>query len=151
MSERSENVMLEAVIFGHKSFEPILRMIESLKKKAGKAEWHVAGQHELHQAMKKRVAEVAEADLKKAYEITIKQKRYAALDAAKSKAKEVLLLEFPSEMTIDSLLEGLQSDILRGNVINHSKRVDGRGLKDIRPIVCETGFLPRTHGSVLLS
>lgn len=149
--ELPENVMLEAVIFGHKSFEPILRMIESLKKKAGKAEWHVAGQHELHQAMKKRVAEVAEADLKKAYEITIKQERYAALDAAKSKAKEVLLLEFPSEMTIDSLLEGLQSDILRGNVINHSKRVDGRGLKDIRPIVCETGFLPRTHGSALFT
>lgn len=149
--ELSEDIMLEAVVFGHKSFEPVLKMIESLKKKAGKTEWHVAGQHELHQAMKKRVAEVAEADLRKAYEITVKQDRYAALDVAKSKAKEILLLEFPAEMTIDSLLEALQSDILRGNVINHTKRVDGRGLTDIRPIVCETGFLPRTHGSALFT
>ncbi|MBY0280603.1 MAG: polyribonucleotide nucleotidyltransferase [Alphaproteobacteria bacterium] len=148
--ELSEDLMLEAVVFGHKGFEPVLKMIESLKKKAGKAEWVVAGLHDLHQAMKKRVAEVAGADIKKAYEITVKQDRYAALDSAKSKAKEILEAEFPG-MNPDSLLEGLQSEILRGNVIDHEKRVDGRGLTDIRPIVCEAGFLPRTHGSALFT
>lgn len=148
--ELSEDIMLEAVVFGHKGFEPVLKMIESLKKKAGKTEWVVAGLHDLHQAMKKRVAEIAEADLKKAYEITVKQDRYAAIDAAKSKAKETLATEFPG-MNPDSLLEGLQSEILRGNIIEHEKRVDGRGLTDIRPIVCETGFLPRTHGSALFT
>jgi polyribonucleotide nucleotidyltransferase len=149
--ELSEDIMLEAVVFGHKGFEPVLEMIESLKKKAGKADWAVAGQHELHQAMKNRVAEVAEADLRKAYELTVKQDRYAALDAAKSKAKEILASEFPTGMIIDSLLEALQSEILRGNVLDHEKRVDGRGLTDIRPIVCEAGFLPRTHGSALFT
>eukprot|EP01037_Dinobryon_pediforme_P014724 gene14724-14849_t len=103
--ELSEDIMLEAVVFGHKGFEPVLKMIESLKKKAGKTEWVVAGLHDLHQAMKKRVAEIAEADLKKAYEITVKQDRYAAIDAAKSKAKETLATEFPG-MNPDSLLEG---------------------------------------------
>lgn len=149
--ELSEDIMLEAVVFGHKGFEPVLKMIESLKKKAGKADWAVAGQHELHQAMKNRVAEVAEADLRKAYELTVKQDRYAALDAAKSKAKEILASEFPTGTIIDSLLEALQSEILRGNVLDHEKRVDGRGLTDIRPIVCEAGFLPRTHGSALFT
>jgi len=149
--ELPEDVMLGAVVFGHESFAPILKMIESLKKKAGKADWVIPTEHESHKAIKKRVAEVAESDLKKAYENTIKQDRYAALDEAKRKAKETLADEIPAEVSIDSFLESLQSEILRGNVLNHGKRVDGRGLTDIRPIECEVGLLPRTHGSALFT
>jgi len=149
--ELSEDIMLKAVVFGHDAFQPVLKMINALKKEAGKTEWVVAGAHELHASMKKRVFEVAENDLRKAYEHTSKQQRYEAIDNTKARAKEELLPEIPSEGMLDGLLEELQSEILRGNILNNAKRVDGRGLTDIRPIVCEVGILPRTHGSALFT
>ncbi len=149
--ELSEDVMLKAVVFGHEGFQPVLKMIETLKEKAGKTEWVIAGVHELHAAMKKRVFEVAEKELRDAYKLTVKQQRYEAIDSAKAKAKEHLVSESSSAKMIEGLLEEVQSEILRGNVLKHAKRIDGRGLTDIRPIVCEVGVLPRTHGSALFT
>ncbi len=149
--ELSEEVMLEAVVFGHKAFQPVIKMIEALKKKVDKEEWPIAGAHELHEAMKKRVCEIAEKELRKAYKLTIKQERYAAIDKVKAQTKEVFASEISSESMLDKLFEELKSDILRGNVIKEAKRIDGRNLTEIRPIVCEVGILPRAHGSALFT
>ncbi len=149
--ELSEDTMLKAVVFGHDAFQPVLNMIEALKKKAGKPEWKIADPHELYVATKKRVLDVAEKELHKAYEITVKQQRYEAIDSVKTKAKEKLVSDVVNEEMLDKLLEELQSEILRGNVLNHAKRIDGRALTEIRPIVCEVGILPRAHGSALFT
>ncbi|MCX7338497.1 MAG: polyribonucleotide nucleotidyltransferase [Alphaproteobacteria bacterium] len=149
--ELSEAAMLEAVVFGHQSFQPVIAMIQDFKKKAGKAEWHVAEVQGLHDAMKKRVSEIAEADLRDAYAMSSKQQRNAGIDAAKARAKEALVAEIPSEKILEGLLEDLQSDILRNNILEKSQRIDGRALDQIRPIVCEVGILPRAHGSALFT
>ncbi|MDP4724817.1 MAG: polyribonucleotide nucleotidyltransferase, partial [Alphaproteobacteria bacterium] len=150
--ELSEQTMLDGVVFAHEAFQPIIKMIESLKVKASKDAWLTAAEHPLIKIVKERTKDVIEADLVKAYSHKSKQDRYAAIDAARLKLIDALSSEFGEhEGLIEIAFEELQSSILRGNILNKSERVDGRSLADIRPIVCEIGILPRTHGSALFT
>jgi polyribonucleotide nucleotidyltransferase len=149
--ELSENVMLDAVVFGHKGFQPVLAAIEALKKDVNTPSWTMSDSPLNNAELKKRVASVCEADMRAAYALKVKQDRYAAIDVAKAKAKQILLTDISDENLLDSLLESVQSAILRGDILTKKTRIDGRGLEDIRPIVCEVGLLPRTHGSALFT
>jgi polyribonucleotide nucleotidyltransferase len=149
--ELSEEVMLGAVEFGHKSFQPVIDAIIKLKNDAGKQEWALPVLPYDADAVYAKVKEAAEKDLRKAYSITTKQDRYTAIGASKAAAKEKLLPEIENEMALSHALKALESDILRTMILESSKRVDGRDLTTIRPIVCETGLLPRTHGSALFT
>jgi polyribonucleotide nucleotidyltransferase len=149
--ELSEDIMLNAVVFGHKGFQPVLQAIEALKKDVNQNPWLVTESALNNESLKQRVASVCEADLRAAYSLKVKQERYAAIDAAKAKAKEILLPELTDEKLVDALLESVQSNILRGDILTNKTRIDGRGLEDIRPIVCEVGILPRAHGSALFT
>ena len=149
--ELSEDIMLGAVEFGHKSFQPIIDAIAKLKKEAGKDDWALAAPDFDAKDVYAKVKKAAEKDLRKAYGILTKQDRYAAISESKTAAKEKLLPEIENEKALDSSLKALEADILRNMILDDSKRVDGRDLSTIRPIVCDTGMLPRTHGSALFT
>ena len=98
---------------------------------------------------------IAEADLRAAYKITVKQERYAAVDAVKAKVMAAL---FPADAEprfdkekVASVFKELQAKIVRWNILDTGSRIDGRDLKTVRPIVSEVGVLPRTHGSALFT
>jgi polyribonucleotide nucleotidyltransferase len=149
--ELSEEIMLGAVEFGHKAFQPIIDAIAKLKLAAGKADWEVAAPAYDATTIYNKVKKVAEKDLRAAYSITAKQDRYAAIAEAKTAAKEKLSAEIEQETALSNALKALEADILRNMILEDGKRVDGRDLTTIRPIVCETGILPRTHGSALFT
>lgn len=150
--ELPEDIMLSAVEFGHESFQPVLKLIEKLVKKAGKPQWALPKAASEVTEISKKVAKIAEKDLRKAYNIKIKQDRYAAIDAAKQKvAQELAEYMEISPKLVNSAFTNLQSEILRGDILDSQKRLDGRKLDEIRPIVAEVGVLPRAHGSALFT
>ena len=153
--ELSEDVMLGAVNFGHEQQQQVIDAIIELAEQAAKDPWELAEAKDLS-AVKAKIADLAEADLRAAYEITVKQERSGAIADAKAKVMEALAsdLEEDEELTttmIGDLLKGLESDIVRGSILETKTRIDGRGLADVRAISSEVGMLPRTHGSALFT
>jgi len=152
--ELPEDVMLGAVMFGHKGFQPVLDAIIRLAEVAAKdpRDHVVKNLSELEKAM----LELVEQELRAAYKITDKQARYAAVDAAKAKVKDALVPEGVEETTwtkdeVATVFKELQAKIVRWNILDTGNRIDGRDLKTVRPIVAEVGVLPRTHGSALFT
>ena len=150
--ELPEDIMLSAVEFGHESFQPILKLIEKLAKKAGKTTWELPKAAPEVADIAKKVAKIAEKDLRKAYTTKAKQDRYAAIDAAKQKVTAELTdyMETHPKL-VASAFKDLQSIVLRGDILDSGKRLDGRALDEIRSIVAEVGILPRAHGSALFT
>ncbi len=152
--ELAEDVMLGAVMFGHKGFQPVLDAIIKLAEVAAKEPRDFVTDD--LSAVEAAVLKVAEADLRDAYKITDKQQRYAAVDAAKAKVKAhffpegVEEPEFSAE-EIATVFKSVQAKIVRWNILDTGSRIDGRDLKTVRPIVSEVGLLPRTHGSALFT
>ena len=146
----TEKVMLDAVKFGHESFIPIIEAIENLAKKAGKTKWEV--EEVDHSEVKAKIAKALEADLRKAFKETDKKKRSTAIQDAETKCKEMFAEdEDITENQVMAQLKSLEKDIVRTAIIKDKKRIDGRGLADVRQIKCEVGVLPRTHGSALFT
>jgi polyribonucleotide nucleotidyltransferase len=148
--ELSEEVMLGAVTFGHAQFQPVIDLIIGLAEDCAKEPRDIAPPAFDKAAVKARILEVAGADVKAAYSILVKQERYAAVGAAKDKAKAALKEEFAPE-AISEMFKEVEADVLRGAVLDTGKRIDGRTTVDIRPIVAEVGILPRAHGSALFT
>lgn len=150
--ELPEALMLEAVKLGHDSFQPVISMIKKIAKKAGKPEWEMPKPLPEATEITKKVTKIADKALRKAYGIKIKQDRYNAIDAAKESVEEGLADYMETHSTlVEGAFKKLQSDILRGDILSDSKRLDGRKLDEIRPIVAEVGILPRAHGSALFT
>ena len=146
----SEKIMLDAVKFGHENFIPIIKSIESLAKKAGKPKWEVEKVD--HSDVKAKIVKALEADLRKAFKETDKKKRSTAIQEAEVKCKEMFAEdESITENQAMAQLKSLEKDIVRTAIIKDKKRIDGRGLADVRQIKCEVGVLPRTHGSALFT
>ena len=149
--ELSEDLMLKAVMFGHKHFQPVIDLIISLAELCAKEPRELPPEAYDRKALQAKLKAAIGSDLASAYAETVKQTRYAKLDAAKTKAKAA----FPeSEVPKDHLaaeLEQLKYDHVRGMVLDSGKRIDGRDTKTVRPIVCEIGVLPRAHGSALFT
>ncbi|PWJ80956.1 polyribonucleotide nucleotidyltransferase [Pseudaminobacter salicylatoxidans] len=152
--ELDEDVMLGAVMFGHKGFQPVIDAIIKLAEAAAKEPREHAAE-DLSELEKEMLA-IAESDLREAYKITDKQARYAAVDAAKAKVKAAFAAEgeeapkWASEQ-VATVFKELQAKIVRWNILDTGSRIDGRDLKTVRPIVAEVGLLPRTHGSALFT
>ena len=146
----TEKVMLDAVKFGHENFIPIIEAIEKLAKKAGKPKWKVEAPD--HSAVKAKIAKALEADLRSAFKEIDKKKRSNAISEAETKCKEMFAEdENVSENQAMAQLKSLEKDIVRTAILKDKKRIDGRGLADVRQIKCEVGILPRTHGSALFT
>jgi polyribonucleotide nucleotidyltransferase len=151
--ELSEEVMLEAVMMGHRGFQPVIDAIIRLAERAAKEprELTLADTMAVHEA----VRAVAEADLREAYKITQKADRYAAVDRVKTKVQEQLFPEGAegaySKEAVGHAFHDLQGKVVRNNILDTGSRIDGRDLKTVRPILAEVGVLPRTHGSALFT
>jgi polyribonucleotide nucleotidyltransferase len=151
--ELAEDVMLGAVMFGHKGFQPIIEAIVRLAEMAGKEPREISAPD--HSALEKAVLDIAEQELRAAYRITAKQDRYNAIDAVKAKINAHF---FPEGMEpgftkeeVGAVFKELQAKIVRWNILDDGVRIDGRDVKTVRPIVSEVGILPRTHGSALFT
>jgi polyribonucleotide nucleotidyltransferase len=151
--ELSEEIMLGAVMFGHKHFQPVIEAIIRLAEKAAKEprDFQAADLSEVEQV----ILEVAETDLRAAYKITQKAERYAAVDAAKARVMAALL---PADGEprfhpdkVKTAFKEVQAKVVRNNILDTGSRIDGRDLKTVRGIVSEVGVLPRTHGSSLFT
>ncbi|WP_201862622.1 polyribonucleotide nucleotidyltransferase [Microvirga soli] len=151
--ELAEDVMLGAVMFGHKHFQPVIEAIIRLAEKAAKEprDYQPADMSEVEQA----VLAIAESELREAYKITKKQDRYTAVDAVKAKVMAELLPadgepKFEPEK-VKAAFKEVQAKVVRWNILDTGSRIDGRDLKTVRQIVSEVGVLPRTHGSAVFT
>ncbi len=153
-NQLTEQTMLDAVMFGHEGFQPVINMIIELAEAAAKEPWDV-NDTPADEKLVARIKELAEAGLRQAYSITKKQDRVNAISEVKSKTKETILAEAgedgPKESVVSGLLKKLESEIVRRQILDDKKRIDGRGLADVRQIESEVGVLPRAHGSSLFT
>ena len=152
--ELSEEVMLGAVMFGHRHFQPVIDAIIKLAEQAAKEPRELTLADTA--ALEKEVLDLVEPDLRAAYAIADKKKRHDAIDAAKAIVLARLRpegVENPpySEQEIAGVFKKLEAKIVRWNILDTERRIDGRDLKTVRPIVSEVGVLPRTHGSALFT
>jgi polyribonucleotide nucleotidyltransferase len=151
--ELSEETMLAAVMTGHAAFQPIIQAIIRLAEKAAKEPRELAVADKA--SVLKAVLEVGESELRSAYAITHKQERYAAVDAVKAKVMAALAPEggeakFTAEEVAEAFHEA-QAKVVRWNILDDKRRIDGRDLTTVRPILSQVGVLPRTHGSALFT
>ena len=152
--ELPEEVMLGAVMFGHRHFQPVIDAIIQLAEKAAKEPRELTVADDV--ALERRLAELVEGDLRSAYAIASKQDRHVAVDAAKAKVMSQLAAPGGGEAPRDALqvagaFKALEAKIVRHNILDSGRRIDGRDLKTVRPILCEVGVLPRAHGSALFT
>jgi len=146
----SEEEMLKAVKFGHENFIPIIKMIEDLAKDCKKPDW-IVEKKDLSE-VKKRIDKEFSSELKKAFSIKDKQERSNLISDITDRAKKLYEEdENISELDVNYELKNLEKRIVRTDILKNKKRIDGRGLADVRPIECEVGILPRTHGSALFT
>ncbi|WP_306005951.1 polyribonucleotide nucleotidyltransferase [Aquicoccus porphyridii] len=147
--ELTESEMLGAVNFAHQQIQPVIDLIIDLAEDAAKEpfDFQPPDYSDLYEAVKA----AGETQMRDAYAILDKQERTAAVSAAKEAIKAGLSEEQLEDPNLGAALKKLESVVLRGNVVKDGKRIDGRPLDQVRPIVCETGFLPRTHGSALFT
>ncbi len=146
----SEEEMLNAVKFGHEGFLPVIQMIEELAKDCRKPEWTIE-KKDLSE-IKKKLEEKFTKDLKKAFATKDKQDRSNQISEITEKAKKLYEEdENYTDLDINSQLKSLEKSIVRTDILKNKNRIDGRGLSDVRPISCEVGILPRTHGSALFT
>src|SRR5262249_10200351 len=135
-NELPEQQMLEAVMFGHRSFEPVIAAIIRLAEKAAKEPWNF--QPTDLSAQKARMKALIESDLKQAFATPEKQKRHELIEAARGKAlKEMLPADADgnAQVLLASVFMSLEQDIMRGDIIKTGQRIDGRDLKSVRPII----------------
>src|ERR1700759_3219768 len=150
--ELSEEIMLGAVMFGHREMQHAINAIIKLAEKAAKDPRPVAG--DVHAPMRAKIKAATSADLAKAFQLPIKFERRDALSAVKKKYAAEFVGEGEGKVAASvysGLLHDVEADVMRGAVLDTKKRVDGRDLTTVRPIVAEVGVLPRTPGSALFT
>ena len=147
--ELSEAEMLGAVKFGHDAMQPVIDLIIDFAEDAAKEPFDF--QPADYSALYAKVKTAGEAQMRAAFAIKDKQERTNAIDAAVQAIKASLGEEDLADANLGASIKKLESSILRGDIINGGARIDGRDTKTVRPIVSETGILPRTHGSALFT
>jgi polyribonucleotide nucleotidyltransferase len=149
--ELSEEIMLGAVMFGHRSFQAVINGIIRLAEKAAKDPRDFTPPD--HSALYAKIKAFAEADLRAAYGERQKQVRHSKIDAVKKR----VMAEFTGEgkpdsaLTVSGQFKELEAAIVRNDILDTGRRIDGRDTTTVRPIVSEVGVLPRTHGSSLFT
>jgi polyribonucleotide nucleotidyltransferase len=152
--ELSEDIMLGAVMFGHRHFQPVIDAIIRLAEKAAKEPRELTLAD--NAALEKEMLDLVEKELRTAYAIPDKMERHKAVDAAKDRVMghfappDVENPKYP-KLQVAGVFKELEAKIVRWNILDTGTRIDGRDVKTVRPIVCEVGVLPRTHGSALFT
>ena len=150
--ELPEKQMLEAVMFGHRGFQPVIDGIIKLAEKAAKEPWNFLPPDTA--ADKEKMQRLVESDLRTAFATPQKQKRHHLVDAAREKAMAALLAadaDANQKILLQGVFKSIESDVVRGDIIRTGRRIDERDLKTVRQITSEVHVLPRTHGSALFT
>ncbi len=149
--ELSEEVMLGAVMFGHQHFQPVIEAIIEFAERCAKDPWPMPEVPAEIQTVTERLKAAIWDDLRAAYQETVKQVRHEKIAAVKEKAL-ALVADNPAEVAVvPTVFKELESQIVRSAILSTGRRIDGRDTTSIRPIRCEVGVLPRTHGSALFT
>ncbi|MGZ5150994.1 MAG: polyribonucleotide nucleotidyltransferase [Burkholderiales bacterium] len=151
--ELPEDVMLGAVVFGHEQMQAAIKVINELAEEAGKPMWDWTPPAK-DQSLIERMAQIAEKDLRQAYEIRGKQERTRRVDEIRNR----VMLELASEastpdqlITLGAEFSNVEAKIVRNQILDGEPRIDGRDTRTVRPITIRTGVLPRAHGSSLFT
>ncbi|MCS6920373.1 MAG: polyribonucleotide nucleotidyltransferase, partial [Elioraea sp.] len=151
--ELSEEVMLGGIVFGHEQMQAVIRAIDELAEIAGKPawDWQPPARDE---ALERRIAELAEADLRQAFTLRQKQARNEALEAIRRRVLEATGAGTeggPATNVVRDMISALEARIVRSQILAGEPRIDGRDTRTVRPIHIRVGVLPRTHGSALFT
>jgi polyribonucleotide nucleotidyltransferase len=152
--ELTEEIMLGAVMFGHRHFQPVIEAIIRLAEKAAKEPRELTLPE--NAALENEMRALVEQDLRAAYAIPEKTARHKAIDAVKERVlghfspQGAESAKYPP-LQVAGVFKELEGKIVRWNILDTGTRIDGRDVKTVRPIVCEVGVLPRTHGSALFT
>ncbi len=151
--ELSEEIMLGAVQFGWKAFQPVIDGIIALAETAAKDAWDLPAENLIHKDLYEKIKNAFSASMMEAYTEKDKLTRQNKVKAVKENASQTLVDEANGITSglIGDLCHKLEADVVRGNILKTGKRIDGRTTVDIRPITCEVGILPRVHGSALFT
>jgi len=152
--ELTEEIMLGAVMFGHRHFQPVIDAIIKLAEKAAKEPRELSLSD--NAALEDEMRGLVEPELRAAYSIADKKQRHKAVDAARERVMGHFCpagVETPKHppLQVEGVFKDLEAKIVRWNILDTGHRIDGRDVKTVRPIVCEVGVLPRTHGSALFT
>ncbi len=150
--EISESELLDAIKFAHKHIAEICNFQKEFAKESGKQKNELAPAEDISE-MTVDVKNLIEEDLKKITgTILSKEERKIKNREIHDKVMTALSEKYPEkEKTIEKVIHDIQYDVIRDMILNESKRLDGRGMTDIRQISSEVGVLPRTHGSALFT
>jgi polyribonucleotide nucleotidyltransferase len=148
--ELSEEIMLGAVTFGHREFQPVIQAIIELAETCAREPWSLPPTPPELKDIEVRVREAVGPLIEAAYQTLGKQDRSNQLDAAKAKLDDLFLEEAQHTIAV-KLFKDIEKDIVRGAILRDGRRIDGRDTHSIRPILCEVGILPRAHGSALFT
>ncbi len=146
-----EDGVLEALFQGHEAIQTLLDLQEEIKGEVGREKRPVPEKKQ-DGVLVQKVRDLALDKIQQAVKIPNKRQRGGSLADIKSEAVLQALLEFPERgKEIQGALDDIEAEHLRRLIVKDRVRIDGRGLKDVRPITCEVGVLPRTHGSGLFT
>jgi polyribonucleotide nucleotidyltransferase len=151
--ELPEDVMLGSVVFGHEQMQAVIELINQLADEAGKPAWDWAPPAKDH-ALIDRMGQIAEADLRSAYQLRSKHERRHRLDEIRERVLKELASEAntPEQLiTIGDEFGNLEAKIVRNQILDGEPRIDGRDTRTVRPISIRTGVLPRAHGTALFT
>jgi polyribonucleotide nucleotidyltransferase len=145
----SEDEMIKAIDFAQKGFKPVIKLIESFKKEAGKKpiEFEL---NAFDNKLEKQVKDIADKELEKLFKIASKKDRETKIKALRDKVFDTIEPEDHLKQSVSTIFKSLKEKIVRKNIMKDS-RIDGRNATTIRPITAEVSILPRTHGSALFT
>lgn len=152
-NELSEEIMLGAVLFGHEQMQDVINTINELADEAGVTAWDWKPAEKDHSLIEK-ISQLAEADLRNAFQIKQKSARTEAISEIWQRIYTELGVgseEGPSEQSVREVSFELESKIVRNSILDGESRIDGRGTRTVRPIAIRHSILPRTHGSALFT
>ncbi len=147
--ELTEEEMLGAVVFGHEQMQPVIDLIMDFAEDSAKEPFDFTPPD--FSALSAKVKAAGEAQMRAAFAIRDKQERTNAIQAAVDAIKAAMSDEDQADANLYPAIKKLEAAVLRGDVVKNGTRIDGRDTKTVRPITCETGILPRTHGSALFT
>ena len=151
--ELPEDVMLGAVVYGHEQMQVVINAIHELVEEAGKPVWDWAPPQK-DQTLVERLAQLAESDLRQAYQIHRKQERRTRIDEIARRITQELVPEGSSSdhaQTVANEFSNVEAKIVRNQILDGEPRIDGRDTRTVRPISIRTGVLPRAHGTALFT
>ncbi|WP_425068876.1 polyribonucleotide nucleotidyltransferase [Reyranella sp.] len=149
--ELSEDVMLDAVMEAHRSFQPVIDAIIQLAEHCAKDPLPLTDPSEASKTVSEKLKAEMRAKLVEAFAETQKQARQAKIGAVKTEAKKLFEGDEAALAAFGEQFGNLEADVVRNAILDTGKRIDGRDTKTVRPIVAEVGILPRAHGSSLFT